>query len=155
MSGVPQGSNLGPLLFSIFINELSILLPPGCRLFYADDVKLYITVKRIDDCHVLQQWINIFEEWCSRNLLTISINKCNAITFHRNLNPIIYNYSISNQPLVRVDHIRDLEVILDSGLSFHLHYDKIITKANRQLGFMFKICNEFCDPHCMRSLYCA
>lgn len=146
---------MGPLLFSIFINELTELLPPGCRLLYADDVKLYIIVNCIEDCQKLQQWIDTFEEWCSRNLLTISVPKCNVITFHRKLNPIIYDYSITNQSLIRVDHFRDLGVILDCGLTFRLHYDHIITKANRQLGFIFKIASEFRDPHCLRSLYCA
>ena len=155
ISGVPQGSNLGPLLFSIFINDLSELLPPGYRLFYADDVKIYTTVNGTEDCNRLQEWINTFENWCSMNLLTISIHKCNVISFHRKKSPIIYDYSISNQALLRVDHIRDLGVTLDSALTFRLHYDNIIIKANRQLGFIFKVTNEFRDPHCLRSLYCA
>ncbi|XP_065088012.1 switch-associated protein 70-like [Ochlerotatus camptorhynchus] len=50
---------------------------------------------------------------------------------------------------------RDTVNILDSALTFRLHYNDIISRANRQLGFIFKIANVFRDPLCLRSLYCA
>lgn len=62
-SGVPQGSNLGPLLFSIFLNDVGTVLPTGYRSFYADDVKLYVVVRCIEDCIQLQNLINKFEMW--------------------------------------------------------------------------------------------
>lgn len=154
-SGVPQGSNLGPLLFSLFINELSFLLPPGCRLFYADDVKLYMVVKCVQDCLNLQQLLNAFDDWCTSNMLTISIPKCSIISYHRKHKPITHNYFIRDQPLERALQVRDLGVTLDSALTFQPHFNTIINKANRQLGFMLKISNEFNDPLCLRSLYCA
>lgn len=154
-SGVPQGSNLGPLLFSIFINDIGLLLPAGCRSFYADDVKIYVIVRCPDDCLRLQHLINIFEDWCSRNFLTLSVNKCHTITFHRKLKPISFEYTIKQQPLQHVDTVRDLGITLDSSLTFKQHYTDIIAKANRQLGFMFKISDEFRDPACLKALYCS
>lgn len=155
LSGVPQGSNLGPLLFSLFINDLSRLLPTGCKLFFADDVKIYLTIKSFDDCIRLQELLNIFVEWSSINKLTLSLHKCSVISFHRKLKPMIYNYTIGNRNLERIDHVRDLGVILDTALTFRIHFEDIISRANRQLGFIFKICDEFKDPLCLRSLYCA
>lgn len=154
-SGVPQGSNLGPLLFSIFINEICMILPTGCRSFYADDVKIYVVVRSFADCLRLQHLIDSFEEWCSRNFLTLSVQKCNIITFHRKLKLISFNYTIDNQPLQRVENVRDLGITLDSALTFKLHYTDIIAKANRQLGFIFKISDEFRDPTCLKALYCS
>lgn len=130
-------------------------MPPGYRLFYADDVKIFIVVNSIQDCYLLQELLNVFVEWCSKNKLTLSIAKCNVITFHRKLRPILHNYTILNQHLERTDHIRDLGVILDPAFSYRLHYESIISKANRQLGFIFKLTSEFRDPLCLRSLYCA
>lgn len=154
-SGVPQGSNLGPLLFSIFINEVGIILPRGCRSFYADDVKLYLVVRCAEDCLRLQNMINCFEQWCSSNFVTLSTSKCNVITFHRKLKPILHEYKIGSQLLQRVDNVRDLGLHLDTALTFNIHYSDIIAKANRQLGFIFKIASEFRDPLCLKALYCS
>lgn len=77
------------------------------------------------------------------------------MSFHRKLKPILFDYTINGEPLQRVDSIRDLGITLDTSLTFKLHYSEIIAKANRQLGFIFKIADEFRDPTCMKALYCA
>lgn len=155
VSGVPQGSNLGPLLFSLFINDVSLILPPGVRLFYADDAKIYMVVNSLGDCIELQSLLCRFEQWCVNNCLTLSVNKCQVISFSRKLKPIMYQYTLSGIPLERVHRIRDLGVILDEKLTFRFHYEDVISRANRQLGFIMKIANEFRDPVCLKSLYCA
>lgn len=75
-SRVPQGNNLGPLLFAIFFNDVCFVLPEGCRLIYADDLKILIAVRSIDDCRELQRIVDMFVDWCKRNSLTISVRKC-------------------------------------------------------------------------------
>lgn len=99
--------------------------------------------------------IEAFEDWCSRNFVTLSIQKCSIISFHRKKNPILFNYTINNEPLQRVSDIRDLGIRLDTKITFKLHYSEIIAKANRQLGFIFKIADEFRDPTCLKALYCS
>lgn len=137
------------------MNDIGLLLPSGCRTFFADDVKIYMIIRRIEDCLRLQNMINDFEEWSSKNFLTLSVSKCNVITFHRTKNPLLYEYMMNNQMLQRVSTVRDLGITLDASLSFKQHYSDIIAKANRQLGFIFKIADEFKDPLCLKALYCA
>ncbi|XP_053691953.1 uncharacterized protein LOC128740439 [Sabethes cyaneus] len=155
LSGIPQGSNLGPLLFMLFINDISLLLPEDCRMLYADDIQLFKTVRNTADCLELQRLVNIFLQWCSNNLLTVSIAKCCAVSFHRKSNPVTFNYTMCGQIVARVDTVRNLGVTLDTSLTFRPHYNEIVAKANRQLGFICKITEEFRDPICLRSLYCA
>lgn len=155
VSGIPQGSNLDPLLFILFFNDAALLLENGCKLVYADDLKLYFVVNSIADCIHLQYLLDVFVCWCQRNKLTLSIDKCVVITFHRIKKPIDFSYHINGVKLSRVDKINDLGILLDSKLSFDLHRSAIISKASRQLGFIAKIAKGFSDPHCLKALYCA
>src|SRR5450759_3731011 len=91
-SGVPQGSNLGPLLFSLFINDVATILPRGTRLFFADDVKIFMIITCLEDCLELQNLLDSFDDWSKRNFLTLCVEKCNTITFSRKLQPISFHY---------------------------------------------------------------
>ena len=73
-SGVPQGSILGPLLFSLYVNELPSLVSSQLLMF-ADDIKLYRTIRSSEDCLVLQNDINILLDWSKRWLLSFNILK--------------------------------------------------------------------------------
>lgn len=152
-SGVPQGSNLGPLLFSIFFNDISRSLEPQSRLFYADDLKIYSVIRRPEDTSNLQRMLDIFQHWCNRNRMTLSINKCSVISFTYKKNPVIVDYSLNNTTLLRVQQICDLGVILDTKLTFNDHMTSTISRANRQLGFIVRVCKSFSDPYCFRALY--
>ena len=154
-SGVPQGSNMGPLLFLLYFNDVALLLGAGCKLVYADDLKLYLAVRSVDDCRELQRLLDVFINWCRRNWLIVSIAKCQVMTFHRTAKPVQFDYMIDGHVLKRVDHVNDLGVLLDAKLNFNLNRSSIISKATRQLGFISKIGREFKDPYCLKALYCS
>ena len=62
ISGVPQGSVLGPILFLIYVNDIPETV--NCRItMFADDTKLFRTVKTIDDCNILQNDLNTLSQW--------------------------------------------------------------------------------------------
>lgn len=154
-SGVPQGSNLGPTLFSLFFNDVTRKIPHSCRSLYADDLKIFNAVRSPDDALALQQFLTLFEDWCSRNKMSLSVDKCQVITFSRKLNNVNAVYRVNGVSLMRVTSIIDLGVILDTKLNFVEHMTSTICKANRQLGFISKVCQSFRDPYCFRSLYCS
>ena len=67
-SGVPQGSNLGPLLFILFINDLPSSLNCSSLLF-ADDLKIFMQIRQEEDCHQLQENLDRISLWCEVNKL--------------------------------------------------------------------------------------
>ena len=61
-SGVPQGSVLGPLLFTMFVNDIpSIVSSP--TFMFADDTKIFCFIKSSDDYAILQNDLNLLHEW--------------------------------------------------------------------------------------------
>lgn len=71
-SGVPQGSNLGPSLFLVSYNDAPLALGPDSCLVYADDLKLYSTIRTVEDCRRLQELVDTFLNWCRCNFMVVS-----------------------------------------------------------------------------------
>lgn len=153
-SGVPQGSNLGPLLFLIFINDLLDKVKCEC-LAFADDIKIFSRVVDIQDCYELQRSLDLIECWCNVNHMSLNRDKCQVISFTKNRTPLNYNYEIGGHTLARVSVVRDLGVYYDSILSFRPHYDYICNKANQMLFFVLRHAKPFNSTNSWIILYGA
>ncbi len=81
LSGVPQGSVLGPLLFLMYINDINDTgISAGSKLvLYADDILLYRAVQSQEDYATLQQDVNALAAWSSSKLLRFNPTKCKAM----------------------------------------------------------------------------
>ena len=81
ISGVPQGSVLGPLLFLIYINGITELpLSPESKLvMYADDILLYRPIRQASDYQRLQQDVEALGKWANDNYLTFNALKSKAM----------------------------------------------------------------------------
>lgn len=144
-SGVPQGSHLGPLFFVLFINDLCSSIQSNFKLF-ADDLKLYNTIKSSNDTEILQRDINIIDKWCTNNKMTLNASKCFCISFSRKQNPTNACYFINKTKLSEVTCIRDLGVMIDNQLNFRKHIDHIIKKGAQISGFVIRQTKLFKDP---------
>lgn len=154
-SGVPQGSHLGPLLFIIFISDLSKLLIGVDHLLYADDLKIFYKILTSFDASFLQNILDRLNQWCEINKLSLNIKKCSVITYTRKKDFIKYDYTLNNELLQRVDSIKDLGILLDTKLNFNLHYDAIFAKAHAMLGFIKRRASEFNNIWVTKTLYCS
>src|SRR5437867_6276867 len=77
-SGVPQGSILGPILFSIFINDLERNLMNDV-LKFADDTKVWGKVDNVEDVSKMQEDLNRLGLWSEKNLMPINVSKCRVM----------------------------------------------------------------------------
>ena len=74
ISGVPQGSVLRPILFLIYVNDIPEMVNCSIKMF-ADDTKLFRTVKSIDDCNILQNDLDTLSQWTNEWLLSFNVDK--------------------------------------------------------------------------------
>ena len=152
--GVPQGSNLGPLLFVLFVNDLLDMF--SCNvLAYADDIKLFKTIKSEEDVVALQADIDIMARWCGSFGLILNASKCAVMSFTRARSGCPSRYFIDGDILRVIDEVRDLGIIFDSQLSFAPHVGTMCSAASRSLGFVFRTCSLFHEPAVFVTLYCA
>jgi hypothetical protein len=137
ISGVPQGSVLGPILFILYIDDINIICTGSVTLkLFADDLKLYSTIKSDCDNNSLQATLDKLQLWCSEWQLTVNINKCHVIHIGKG----IYNhvYSFDGHQLHVCDKVCDLGIEIDSDLSFDAHINMIVGKAYSRIGILFK-----------------
>lgn len=134
LSGVPQGSVLGPLLFLVFVNDLPNGIRSNIRL-YADDCVLYCPVKSVGDSRVLQADLFRVSDWCVQWKMNLNIAKCYHVTFTNKKKPLQCSYLLNNNVLQNVQQIKYLGVTLNSKLDWIDHIHATAAKASRLLYF--------------------
>lgn len=151
-SGVAQGSNLGPIFFLLFVNDVVDDLK--CEhLLFADDLKLFYKINTNNDCCTLQNDLDLISCWCQKNQLKMNISKCKVMTYTRKRNFIHHDYVLEDRILERCDVIRDLGVLFDSKLNFINHINNTIASASRMYGFLYRNCRDFDNIDCLVTLY--
>lgn len=152
-SGVPQGSILGPLLFNLFINDISSCISYSRCLLYADDMKLFKCVTNMLDATLLQLDISAVVRWCSLNRMILNPDKTFYLCFTRLRCPIFMEFYVNGGRIQQVQEMLDLGVLFDSKLIFNSHVDYIIPKVYSVLAFIRRHSNEFDDPYIRKVLY--
>ena len=140
-SGVPQGSILGPLLFTLFINDLPDEAAYGVKVALdADDTKLYRNVSSAEHCDLIQDTLSNMHVWSHRKNIRFNTSKCKVLTVTRKKTPIAFDYTLDGTALTRVSEEKDLGVIITSTLSWDSHIHTITAKANKLLGLLKRTC---------------
>ena len=143
--GVPQGSLLGPLLFSIYTNDMPSVVTKASINMYADDTALYASHSNaITAAKVVSDDLAKIHNWCFENSLIINSKKTYAMFLSRNKVNILQqrnNASIilDGSPLKTVSEICYLGVHIDSALSFKNHINCIISKAYGALKTLSRV----------------
>ena len=150
VSGVPQGSVLGPALFLVFVNDIERSLTSSTIGFFADDTRISSKISTCIDMQALQTDLNSVLAWSEKNNMRLHSRKFELMV-HR-ANPIglaselpfessIFSYQLpDNLTLYETSDLRDLGVLVSTSGSWTNHINLIVEKAK---GVSSWVCSVF------------
>ena len=156
--GIPQGSVLGPLLFSLYINDLPLFIKALCELF-ADDTTIRSSHSNLNNLFLsLQESINNLLQWTELNHMSLNSYKTKymAITTRQkrqNISSRMPLY-IGNEKIVEVTTHKVLGVTIDNNLSWTNHVNKLTKRVSQKLNQLTKI-KHFLNVHARKLFFHA
>ena len=148
VSGVPQGTVLGPILFLVHINDLPATVSSQVRLF-ADDCLLYREINALKDHLSLQRDLQALEQWADTWGMKFNASKCHILSIKEKSS---YFYKLDNVILKHVPNNPYLGVLFSEDLKFSDHINNVTKKANSTIGFLRRNLKH-CPLKCKRTAY--
>ena len=151
--GVPQGSILGPLLFTIYVNDLPNVISNSKINLYADDTALTVVSKNRSELETtLNQTLSEVSKWFKSNKLSLNIKKSKIMCFGTRSQLVKTSNLVvqcDNMRLEQVPCYKYLGVILDSSLSFSDHVEYIESKVLKRIGLLSRARNFLNEDTCL------
>lgn len=153
--GVPQGSIIGPLLFTLYANDLPKQLNQFKVRMYADDVQLYIScdVKSVGKCiETINQELQIINIWASSNGLSINPQKSKCIVIKKRSTLIneIPNIFLNNKKIQIVESAKNLGIVINNELTWNSHINYACGRTYSMLRSLWR--TQHCTPPKIRML---
>ena len=137
LSGVPQGSVLGSLLFLILMIDIDDGIIDSILASFADDTRIWSALKDFLQTNNLQEELNKVYKWAEINNMQFNESKFELMYFGNNKSDISYN-SPTGSVITKKDTIKDLGIIFEDKLLFHKHITSIVAKGHRIAGWSLR-----------------
>ena len=142
--GVPQGSVLGPLLFTLYINDLPSVVKHSKVVLYADDTAFFVSGKCIENTQMqLNDDLETVSKWLNVNRLTLNANKTKTMLFgtqqHLSKREGGLKLNINGESLEQVSCFKYLGLWFDPSLNWKKHVDCISKKISQRIGVQSRI----------------
>ena len=141
--GVPQGSVLGPLSFTIYINDLANCCQDGKIRIFADDTAVYFTCMNTEQLLTLGKSImKGLDAWFKANLLTLNTDKSYFCIFRsskRRVQNMPEEIEFNNKFIKRTTSVKYLGVILDEYLDWNEHISEVCKSLKKYFSIFYNI----------------
>lgn len=138
--GIPQGSNLGPLLFIMYINDMHKCCPRLKCIHFADDTTLYCSHAGIGPLEdIVNSELRLVDEWLKANRLSLNVGKTSYMVTSNRLLLNDLNINIRNTSINRVYSAKFLGITIDSRLDFKDHVKTVSVKISRAVGAISRV----------------
>jgi hypothetical protein len=149
ISGVPQGTVLGPLLFLIFVNDLPDCVKHSIVSLFADDTRLGKRISTVADCHLLQEDLTAVTRWAESNNMLLNEKKYELISHRIRVDSFLQQLPFfaeistyttnSGHTLEATPWVRDLGVIVDAGMTWSEHIGRTVSRARQMCGWTLSV----------------
>ena len=151
--GTPQGSCLGPLIFLIFVNDMSLHVSDVELVQFADDTTLIFGHRNHHYLkYCIERELEHLQDWFYANKLTLNVDKSVYMLFEKNNTTCDIRISVCNQEIPRCTSAKFLGTWLDDKLNWKTHVSKLLSKLKCGLGMMRRS-NKFLTANAKRTLY--